>query len=252
MSFEKAPYLEVWATPVGGHEYVVGADVAEGLVHGDYSSLFVFDRHTRSFVAEWHGHIDSDLFSGVIWNVCRWYNDATAIPEDNGPGQNVVLRLKEVYWNLFVRKVPDAVQGILHDVYGYRTTWRSKPVLVDGLKQYLRQTTGSVPLSILDECGSYIYDDRGKTNAQTGTFDDRVIAAALCLYGDVSLPAPSEIIKKPVTRGQERSEWAWRELRLFSRRIEDQNAERKELQTIDEMEEALDERDPDDEFGYTT
>ena len=56
----------VWEEPNPEHVYVVGADVAEGLAHGDYSSAHVINANTLEVVAHWHGHIEPDLYGDLL------------------------------------------------------------------------------------------------------------------------------------------------------------------------------------------
>lgn len=50
-------YVRIWKFPKLGRRFVIGADVAEGLEKGDFSSGHVFGRDDMSLCAEWHGHI---------------------------------------------------------------------------------------------------------------------------------------------------------------------------------------------------
>src|SRR5690606_38431680 len=61
--------LRVWQEPEPGRLYVVGADVAEGLEHGDYSCAQVLDVASGAQVAMWHGHVQADLFGDVLYDL---------------------------------------------------------------------------------------------------------------------------------------------------------------------------------------
>ncbi|MBX6362207.1 MAG: hypothetical protein IRZ03_19320, partial [Acidobacterium ailaaui] len=98
----KKGYLEVWRYPEGGREYFIGADVAKGLVTGDYSAATVYDDQ-RNLVALWHGHIDPDLFAEELYKLGTWYNDALIAIEENNHGLTVLNKLKDRYWNLYRR-----------------------------------------------------------------------------------------------------------------------------------------------------
>jgi intein/homing endonuclease len=47
--------LQVWEEPKRGTHYIVSADVAEGLAHGDFSCADVIEHLTGKQVAHWHG-----------------------------------------------------------------------------------------------------------------------------------------------------------------------------------------------------
>ena len=58
LRFRTEPYgcLKVWEKPEDGEDYIIGIDVAEGRVGGDFSVMSVFRHRTMEQVAEWHGH----------------------------------------------------------------------------------------------------------------------------------------------------------------------------------------------------
>ena len=79
-------YLEVWAYPKRNGTYSVGGDVAEGLEKGDYSVGEVLNRDTGQQVAEWHGHIDPDLFGEELVKLAIYFNRAWLAVEINNHG----------------------------------------------------------------------------------------------------------------------------------------------------------------------
>ena len=68
-------YLEVWEKPVQDKSYCIGADVAEGLINGDYSAACVGGDDLK-IICSWHGHIDPDLFGYELYKLGTWYNQA--------------------------------------------------------------------------------------------------------------------------------------------------------------------------------
>ena len=46
--------LSIWSLPQFGTTYAIGADVAEGLARGDFSSAHVIDAKSGLVVAHWH------------------------------------------------------------------------------------------------------------------------------------------------------------------------------------------------------
>jgi hypothetical protein len=85
--------LAVWQFPEAGEVYCIGADVAEGLGHGDYSVAQVINASTEEVVAVWHGHIDPDLFgSDVLCDLGDWYNGCLIGVENNNHGLTTLRR----------------------------------------------------------------------------------------------------------------------------------------------------------------
>ena len=75
--------FRTYRKPEDGKTYVVGADVAEGVVGGDFSSAVIFDRATGEEVAFYRGLIAPDRFAQKldIWG--RKYNNALMVFEVN-------------------------------------------------------------------------------------------------------------------------------------------------------------------------
>ena len=84
--------LSVWKRPQKGRQYVIGADVAEGIeIDGapaddkhDYSSADVLDRGTGEVVATLHARITPDEFGRQLNLLARFYNQAFVGVENNG------------------------------------------------------------------------------------------------------------------------------------------------------------------------
>jgi hypothetical protein len=88
--------LAVWEFPKPKVVYVIGADVSEGLEHGDYSCAVVIDANNRQVVAIWHGHVDADLFGTDVLNqLGLWYNLALIGVESNNHGLSTLSALRD-------------------------------------------------------------------------------------------------------------------------------------------------------------
>lgn len=132
--------LQVWQLPSATGKYVIGADVAEGLEHGDYSVAHVIDITSGAVVAKWRGHIDPDLFgSDVLWRLGHFYNYALVGPEVNNHGLTTVTALKNKgYGNLYYRHSYDERTNRRQKKLGWLTNQKSKPLMVDELVRSLR------------------------------------------------------------------------------------------------------------------
>lgn len=185
-------YLKIWNYPDDGHQYVIGIDTSEGLANGDYSVMEVFDRTTRAQVAEWHGHIDPDLLGIEAARLGRYYKLAWLIPEANNTGIATIKALRRQFYPKIYRRrsTPDKTGDQPADRYGFWTGSGTKPLLISDFGTYIREEwKGFRSKDLLDECLSYVYDDQGHTNAQIGCHDDRVIAAALAVFGMKEQPS---------------------------------------------------------------
>lgn len=184
-------YLLIWELPEEGEDYALGADVAEGLVHGDRSSLDVCDSYGRQ-VAHWYGHLDTKRFARVINWVARFYNKAFVGPERNNHGHAIMNELRDVY--ILARIYTEEAHD--HDdkheetnKIGWLTTKKSKPIAIEGLKEGIRTETDGIRwIGTVSEMNTYVYDDKGSTNAQEGCFDDQVMSYAITQEMVVRMP----------------------------------------------------------------
>jgi hypothetical protein len=176
-------YVEIWKRPERDRFYAIGADVAEGLVHGDYSCGLVGDSDSFDVVACWHGHIDPDLFGIELVKLARFYNDAYIGVERNNHGLTTLSSIKKAeYWNIYFSKVHDRIADTMTQKIGWETTIRTKPLMIDKLAEFVREMyIGIYSDLLISEMFTYVIEDDGKTNAQSGCNDDTVMACAILL-----------------------------------------------------------------------
>lgn len=190
---QSGPYKE-WYAPMKDESYVIGVDVAEGLGHGDYSCAQVLDGEGNQ-VACWHGHIDPWEWGNLVAELGQRYNNAYVIVERNNHGLTTLRRLQEVsYPNLFVESSVDSAYGDrLTKRGGFLTTSKTKPLIVDNLAALLRQReSGIADMELVNELRTYVIDEKGSYNSQSGCYDDRVMAYAVALHGFASAPRPRQ------------------------------------------------------------
>lgn len=89
------PGMAVYAAPVPGRWYVLGADPAEGNPTSDESALTVLDRATGEEVAALAGKFEPAVLGGHIDAVGRWYNRAPVLVERKNHGHAVLLWLRD-------------------------------------------------------------------------------------------------------------------------------------------------------------
>lgn len=188
-------YLEVWEHPQQGVNYCIGADVAEGLIHGDYSVAFV---GTEEFTLPcmWHGHIDPDLFGDELVKLAKYYNDAYLGIENNNHGLTTIRRVQYLeYWNIYYQKTYDMMTDKMSQKVGWHTNRKTKPMMINKLAEFVRDMTINIPSDLLiSEMYTYIINENGTTDAQQGCHDDTVMSVAILLQlllegrGDDYLP----------------------------------------------------------------
>ena len=204
-------YVSIFEEPVDGEFYVVGADVAEGLAHGDYSAAVVMKASTFEIVARWHGHIDPDLYGLELIKLGKYYNDAYIGVENNNHGLTTLKSIqREEYWNIYFSKTYDRIADKISQKMGWTTSSKTKPLAIDKLAEFVREFFIYIPdEALITELFTYVKDDKGSTNAQEGCYDDLVMATAIALQlalegkGDNYLPESSDEVKRPEKLGYE-------------------------------------------------
>jgi hypothetical protein len=215
-------YLRVWEWPQDDKTYVIGADVAEGLEHGDYSSAHVMCAQDGRVVATWHGHLEADLFGVELFKLGLWYNTALVLCEVNNHGLTTVTELRRwKYPRVWRRRIINSANGGWSVEFGWKTTKVTKPLMVDDLGQYLREYQAEAVLlddMTTNELMTFVRDSKGGMNGSP--FDDRVISLALAVQALEYAASPEYQAEMPPPEGSH----GW-----FDKMVEDM-----ERDTVDE------------------
>ena len=174
--------MRVWLKPRAGKRYVIGADVAEGLEHGDYSSADVLECPGGIQVAQWRGHIDADEFGALLARIGNWYNIALIGVERNNHGLTTVTKLRDMkYRNIYAQEdLEHRAEGKETKKLGWLTTQKSKLKIIDQLAAELRDADHGIScVETIEEMGTYVIDENGSYGAKIGCFDDRVMSRAI-------------------------------------------------------------------------
>jgi hypothetical protein len=198
-------YLSVWAKPKPDGRYAIGGDTAEGKATADYSCGEVIDRDTMEQAAEWHGHMDPDLFGEELEKLGYWYNKAWVGPEINKEGIKTARVLADNnYPRLYRRDVLDLEEPEETEKIGWYTGPQSRPLMLADMEAQLREDQLIIHSEgFIQEMLVFVRDDTGKPAAQEGCHDDRVMAYAIALQMHQLCPLP-RIISDEERRRRER------------------------------------------------
>ena len=174
--------LKVFDLPEPGKEYVIGADVAEGLKNGDFSVAEVVETTSMKTVARWRGHCDPDRFGEILGALGALYNHALIGVEVNNHGLTTVQKLRDTYYtNLYKRD-----KGYDEDFeeptsnLGWKTDVRTKRLAIDDLIRIIREGLNEEKdMVFVEEAFAFVRDIRGRMNAEEGEHDDTVMAKAI-------------------------------------------------------------------------
>lgn len=172
--------FHVWEAPDIMGRYVVGADVAEGLEHGDFSSAHVIEIRSGNVVAAWHGKVDPDVFGDILADIGWWYGRALMGVESNNHGHTTLASLKRAHYpNLYYQYRYDERTRTQGRKTGWLTTRNTKPLMIDEMAMAFRDGELFVrDKATLKEMLTYQRDEKG--GMAGSPFDDRVISLSIC------------------------------------------------------------------------
>jgi hypothetical protein len=187
---EEQTYLEVWQPPLEGRRYVIGADCAAGYEGRDFSSAFVLDAESLNMCAEFHGRLQPHEFAMILGTLGRYYNTAVIAPEvDLGSGIATLNTLKQFYYNIYRWRYLDDARNRPQNKQGWVTGPISREVMLANAKKnfldrardagHMHMFIRSEPL--IRELQTFCLNGKGKAEATSGHYDDRVIAWAIAI-----------------------------------------------------------------------
>ena len=124
------PGLAIYAAPIMGRRYAIGADPAEGNPTSDDSALTVLDHVTGEEVASLAGKFQPSTFAGHIDAIGRYFNNAGALVERNNHGHAVLLWLKD---HSRLARLPG-----LDGAEGWHSTTKGKTIMYDAATDAFR------------------------------------------------------------------------------------------------------------------
>jgi hypothetical protein len=170
--------------------YVVFCDPAEGLTHGDYTAVTVWDANQRRVVATIRTHWPIEYMGDVLAWVGYYYHTALLMVERNNHGLvpltqlAMVLYYPRLYRQAFLAQIP---QGDRTPRYGWHTNTSTKPKMVHDFMKALRDNLdeeGNLKpnaVLVLDpdwkiEAQSFVADGKGSYSAVAPNHDDLMIS----------------------------------------------------------------------------
>ena len=170
--------VTIYEPPRENTEYLIGADTALGVEHGDASAATVLDRTRQRIVATWWGHIDPRRFAHELALLGYHYKTALLAPETNNTGLTTLIELTNhlLYPAIYRWRRYDNLKQIWTDKLGWQTTAWSRPLLIDDMAYALVERLVAMPsLQLIDEL---LLFDRGPVRVA----DDDLAMAALITW----------------------------------------------------------------------
>lgn len=194
-----------WHMPNPRYQYVIGADVAQGMTGRDYSCASVLcvrkcgTHHTFTEVAKYYGHINSFEYGYALIKLSMMYNNAILIPERRGPGDATIKCIKDVGYPYLFRDEtdPSRVQFVANSLFGIDTNVKTKGLIVALLQNAIWDETMHkrrlrvYDKSAIDELSQFGQEETPsklshRFRGQGGSHDDKVMAVAIAIYAVIT------------------------------------------------------------------
>jgi len=174
--------LWMWKEPVDGHEYIIGADCAEGQGENNDNSCFqIIDTATLEQVAEFYSNtVEPHVYAQILNEVGIYYNNAMIAVENMGPGGAVLSNLQHqlYYENLYYENTKGQQKP------GLKINQVSRPLYLESLQNRLTNETIRVnSIRFVNELGTFEYNPvTKKAQAQKGKHDDSIMSMCIALF----------------------------------------------------------------------
>ena len=161
--------------------YVIGGDTS-----GDGSDYFtgqVIDNNTGEQVAVLRQQFDEDLYARQMYCLGIYYNIALLGIETNFSTYPIKQLEKFKYTKMYVRKREDTFTGKTVNAYGFKTTAKTRPLLIAELVTLVRDNVDLInDRATLEELLTFVRNEKGKPEAMNGSHDDLVISLGIAHY----------------------------------------------------------------------
>ena len=192
----KGGALRIWEFPQQGGRYVIGADVAVGLEHGDFSTAHVINVRDGSVVARYKGKMDPDLYGKYFLPALgKAYGNALIGVESNNHGLTTLKYLHETgYHPIFYDRSLGKKKEKRSEMLGFRTTQKSKPLIIDKLNEAMREGLQVRCKHTIQELKTFVRDGNGKMSGSP--HDDLVMSLAIGNHMRAFAFSPEFVVSK--------------------------------------------------------
>ena len=179
--------------------YILGVDTASGTPTGDYSAavlIDITDRKKAFVVATFYDRLPLKAYARQLLKVLSTYSPLVVV-ESNSYGLAILETLQEEqYPHLYRRTKFDKFSDRWTEHLGFATTLQSRPVLLGRLHQWVSSNWLRVGCDRIKwEMNHFVYNAKGKPEADSGKHDDLIIATGLALMGLDQVTAYEEVVQ---------------------------------------------------------
>jgi len=180
--------------------YLAGVDTASGSPTGDYSAVVILDvtdREKSKVVATFYDRVPLRDFTQQVLVGLKKFNPLVVV-ESNSYGLAIIENLRDDgYVHMYRRTKYDKISNRWTEHLGFSTTQQSRPILLSRLHQWVsKQHLDPICPRIKTEMNTFIYNEKGRPEADKGKHDDLVFALGLALVGIEQVADYEEEVQK--------------------------------------------------------
>ena len=196
--------------------YVIGGDTAG--VGSDRFAGQVLDNRTGEQVAVLHQQFGEREYAEQMYCLGMHYNKALIGVETNYSTFPEAVLEELGYPKLYVRERFDTFSRTIVSAYGFATSSKTRPYIIDKLKDVAKEALESITdVQTLQEMLTFVYDENRRPAAVEGEHDDLVMALAIA-HG--IRDQQSSVAKVPKEAGGSRwTEDMWQDYRSASKEV---------------------------------
>lgn len=194
---DSAGAIRIRKEPEPGVPYVIGADTAG--TGSDFFAAHVLDNRTGEQVAVLHQQFDERMFAKQLYCLGMYYNEALIGVETNYSTFPQLCLEDLGYQNFYVRERFDTFTGAMASAFGFETTPKSRPLIIDGLKDVAKYAMETITdYDTLGEMLTFVLNQNYRPEAEQGEHDDLVMSLAISHHirsqqtTEVKLPDPDK------------------------------------------------------------
>ena len=160
--------------------YAIFLDSAEGLAHGDFNAVSVWDVNRQEEVAAMETRFPLEYMGELLAALGYWYKTAIIGVERNNTGLVPIMELTKnlEYPRMF--RMPaygKRKHGKYSETIGWRTDVRTKPKMIHDFTKSLRDAEVTMHNErFREQMKTFVRDGKGSYNATEGNHDDALIA----------------------------------------------------------------------------
>ena len=178
----------IWKEVDPKSNYMLVSDVARGDGE-DFSAFHIFEIETMEQVGEYKGKPTPDLYSNMLNQVGKEFNNALIIVENNSIGYNVLDKLIEYgYPNIYysvkgTHEFVDQYEADYHkSVPGFTNSNKTRPLIIAKMEEFVRNGMASLnSIRLVDEFRTFVWTN-GKPQSMKGYNDDLVMSFAIACW----------------------------------------------------------------------